>query len=69
MPHVYIGTHPDVLGDGTPLAIDQVIRKDIDFDDPHNAHLRDSGVLIETEPKPKRQTRTRQSRSTTEEAK
>lgn len=44
--HVFVGPHPDVLGSGQPLALDQIV-EDVDLDDPHNQALVLKGWLVE----------------------
>jgi hypothetical protein len=46
MPYVFVGPHPDTLGGGEPLELDQVVHT-VDFDDPHNQALIAKGWLIE----------------------
>lgn len=45
MTYVFVGPHPDTLADGTPLGLDQIVRK-VDLSDPHNQRLVDEGWLI-----------------------
>jgi hypothetical protein len=49
MPHVYVGPHPNILGNGTPLALDQIIHN-VDVEDVHNRTLIARGWLIEHNP-------------------
>lgn len=68
MPHVFVGPHPDVLGDGRVLARDQVVR-DVDLDDAHNTALIRKGWLVEHAiAKPKPAPRKRPVKTTTQEA-
>jgi hypothetical protein len=57
MAHVFVGPHPDTLGSGAPLALDQII-EDVDLDDPYNQALITKGWLVAhdvpTPPKPAR---------------
>jgi hypothetical protein len=46
MAHVFVGPHPDTLGSGRPLALDQIV-EDVDLDDPHNQALIAKGWLVE----------------------
>jgi hypothetical protein len=43
--YVFVGPHPDTLGDGTPLQLDQIVPS-VNLDDPHNAALVAKGWLI-----------------------
>ena len=57
MSYVFVGPHPDTLGDGTPLQLDQIVPT-VDTDDPHNKALVVKGWLIPhvaPKPRPSRQ--------------
>jgi hypothetical protein len=42
--HTFYGPHPEILGDGTPLANGSVVAPN--FDDPHDQHLIARGWLM-----------------------
>jgi hypothetical protein len=43
--HTFHGPHPEVLGDGTPLAAGSTVTPNLE--DPHDRHLVDRGWLTE----------------------
>jgi hypothetical protein len=53
--HIFTGPHPEVLADGTPVAIGALVTPDPD--DPHDAAIIARGWLTPVELKPERRTR------------